>query len=168
MPEPGPDFEAILEALANAGAEFMVVGGVCAVLHGAPVSTFDLDLVYSRSAANLVRLEGALRRMGAFYREKPQVSPDASLLDSAGHHLLMTNFGPLDLLGSTVGGAGYQDLKEHCEEVDLGAGIRVLILDLETLIIQKERLGRDRDRAVLPILRRTLEEQRAGGRGKKG
>lgn len=38
MPDPEPDFEAILKALAGAGVEFIVVGGVCAVLHGAPSS----------------------------------------------------------------------------------------------------------------------------------
>ena len=163
MPEPGSDSEAILKALVAAGAEFIVVGGVCAVLHGAPVSTFDLDLVYSRDPVNLGRSEKVLREMGAFYREKPRVRPTAALLDSSGHHLLMTEFGPLDLLGSTVGGAGYAELMEHTEPVDLGEGIRVLILDLATLIQMKETLGRERDRAMLPILRRTLEER---GRGK--
>ena len=159
MPDPEPDFEAILKALAGAKVGFIVVGGVCAVLHGAPISTFDLDLVYSRALGDLRRLEGALRDQGAFYRKKPEVFPDASRLDSPGHHLLMTKFGPLDLLGSTVGGEGYEELLKHTEQVDLGAGTRVRILDLPTLIRMKETLGRERDMAVLPILRRTLEER---------
>ncbi len=157
-----PNFEAILKALAGAKVEFIVVGGVCAVLQGVPIATFDLDLVYSRAGQNLDRLERVLRDEEAFYREKPEVFPDASRLDSPGHHLLMTKFGPLDLLGSVVGGEGYQELLEHTEQVDLGGGARVNILDLPTLIHLKELLGRDRDRAVLPILRRTLEER--GGR----
>jgi hypothetical protein len=33
----------ILQTLVEHRVEFIVVGGVCAVLHGAPVSTFDLD-----------------------------------------------------------------------------------------------------------------------------
>jgi len=165
MPDPEPDFEAILKALGGAGVEFIVVGGVCAVLHGAPVSTFDLDLVYSRRGQNLARLAGVLRTLGAFYREKPAASPDASLLDSAGHHLLMTESGPLDLLGSTVGG-GFEELLPHTEQVDIGGGTRVLILDLPTLIRQKEQLGRDRDKAVLPILRRTLQERQRNPDGR--
>jgi len=160
MPDPEPDFEAILRALAEAGVDFIVVGGVCGVLHGAPISTFDLDLVYSREGGNLARLETVLRDQGAFYREKREVCPSASLLDGPGHHLLMTRFGPLDLLGSTVGGQGYRDLLEHAEPVELGRGTRVRILDLPTLIRMKEQLGRDRDKAVLPILRRALEERR--------
>lgn len=162
MPETEPDFEAILEALADAGVEFIVVGGVCAVLHGAPVSTFDLDLVYLRTRENLSRLEQALTRMGAVYREQPAVSPSASHVDGPGHHLLMTQYGPLDLLGSTVGGQGYRELVEHTEEISLGEDARVRLLDLPTLIRMKEALGRDRDRAMLPILQRTLQERRAG------
>jgi len=129
------------------------------VLHGAPVATFDLDLVYSREGESLSRLGAALKGLGAFYREKPSVRPSASRLDTPGHHLLMTRHGPLDLLGATVGARGYRELLPHTEEVDLGAGARVRILDLPTLIEVKEQLGRDRDVAVLPILRRTLQER---------
>lgn len=41
--------------------------------------------------------------------------------------------------------------------VDEGTLVRVL--DLETLIAIKEDLGGEKDRAVLPVLRRTLEEK---------
>ncbi len=159
MPDPEPDFEAILKALDIAEVKVIVVGGVCAVLQGAPISTFDLDLVYSRDSQNLDRLEGVLREMNAFYREKAEVYPDRSGLNTPGHHLLMTKFGPLDLLGSTIGGEEYDELLKHTDEVDLGGGTLVRILDLPTLIRMKEKLGRDRDRAVLPILKRTLEER---------
>ena len=164
MPDPRPDFEAILKALVGAKVDFIVVGGVCAVLQGAPISTFDLDLVYSRAGRNLDRLERVLRGLGAFYREKPEISPDASRLDSPGHYLLMTRFGPLNLFGSTVGGEGYRELMEHTEQIDLSGGLRVHILDLPTLIRLKKELGRDRDKAVLPILQRTLEERSGGGK----
>jgi hypothetical protein len=36
----------------------------------------------------------------------------------------------------------------------------VLVLDLETLIAVKEEVVGERDLAVLPIMRRTLEEKR--------
>lgn len=34
--------------LAGHGVDFIVVGGVAAVLGGAPISTFDLDIVHAR------------------------------------------------------------------------------------------------------------------------
>jgi hypothetical protein len=47
--------------------------------------------------------------------------------------------------------------------MDIGEGIRIRVLDLETLIAVKEELGGEKDRAVLPTLRRTLEEKRSWG-----
>jgi len=44
--------------------------------------------------------------------------------------------------------------------MEISTGVRIRVLDLETLIAVKEELGGDKDRAVLPILRRTLEEKR--------
>src|SRR5688572_15039866 len=39
------DLEALLRELVTAGVEFIVVGGAAAVIHGAPVTTQDLDVV---------------------------------------------------------------------------------------------------------------------------
>ena len=52
------------------------------------------------------------------------------------------------------------DLLPHSVEQDIGDGIRVRVLNLETLISLKEDLGREKDRAILTLLRQTLEEQR--------
>ena len=38
------NFKIIIEILAEHNTEFIVVGGVCAVIQGAPVTTFDLDI----------------------------------------------------------------------------------------------------------------------------
>ena len=157
--ETARNFESILIRLAEGQVEFLVIGGVCAALQGAPVQTFDLDLLYARKAENLLRLERALRKMHATYREKKSVTPDASLLDGPGHHLLMTDFGPLDLLGATVNDLSYDDLIDRSDIVDLSDGVEIRILDLPMLIRIKEILDRDRDRATLPILRKTLEER---------
>ena len=46
-------------------------------------------------------------------------------------------------------------------EIDL-AGLRVRVLSLDRVIATKEHAGREKDRAVLPVLRRTLEMKRGG------
>jgi hypothetical protein len=48
----------------------------------------------------------------------------------------------------------------HANSTDIGDGTTVRVLDLETLIAVKEELAGEKDRAVLPVLRRTLEEHR--------
>jgi len=42
----------------------------------------------------------------------------------------------------------------------IAEGVRVRILNLETLIEVKEELNGEKDRAMLPLLRRTLEENK--------
>ena len=50
----------IIQALVAHDVEFIVVGGMAAVLQGAPVHTIDLDIVYALSESNITRLELAL------------------------------------------------------------------------------------------------------------
>ena len=56
MPPDEFDFESILKALARHKTAFIVVGGLCAVLHGAPVQTYDLGIVPARDLTNLEKL----------------------------------------------------------------------------------------------------------------
>lgn len=154
------DFLDILKILVKHKVDFIVVGGVCAVLHGAPVTTFDLDLVHSRSSQNLASLMSALNELDAYYRGRgdKHLKPGLSHLSSPGHQLLMTKSGPLDLLGRIGVGHSYKDLLEHTVELEAG-GLRLRILNLEKLIEIKKETMTDKDKAMLPILQCTLEEK---------
>jgi len=157
---PTPDFLEILRILSGHKVDFIVVGGICGVLHGAPVTTFDLDLVHSRSQDNLNRLISALEELDAYYRGRgdQRLKPGLSHLSSPGHQLLMTTFGPLDLLGAIGIGHSYDDLMKHTVVLEVG-GLQVQVLDLETLIEVKKETISDKDKAVIPILERTLQEK---------
>jgi predicted nucleotidyltransferase len=151
-----------LRALHDGGVEFILVGGLAAAVNGAPVSTFDIDVVHSRDSANVARILSVLEALDAVFRIQPErrLRPNASHLASTGHLNLITRHGPLDLLGTIVNALGYRDLLPHSVELDISEGLRIRVLDLETLIAIKEELGGEKDRAMLPILRRTLEEKR--------
>jgi len=151
---------AIFQELRDRRVDFIVVGGVAAVLLGAPINTFDLDIVHSTAPDNIHRLLAALDSLNATYRMRPDLKPDASHLASAGHQLLMTRFGPLDVLGSIGRSHDYQDLLAHSVEVELDENLCVRVLALEKQIAVKEEVGGEKDLAVLPVLRRTLEEKR--------
>lgn len=155
------DFLAILKTLRRHRVDCIVVGGVSAVLHGAPITTFDLDVVHSRDPANLGRLLKALRTLDAYARGQGErrIRPDRSHLGSPGHQLLMTKHGPLDLLGTVGRGRGYEDLLAHSDDMRVGA-ITIKVIDLDTLIELKEETGRDKDVAVLAILKRTRDAGR--------
>ena len=155
-----PDFTAILELLVRHQVEFIVVGGVCAVLLGAPVATFDLDIVHARSDENLKRLSNALLELDAHYRDHlPQhLKPELKNLANTGHHLLATKFGPLDVLGTIGIDDDYIMLEDHIEEVNISSGNAVRILNLETLITVKQKSARPKDNYMLEILRAMRDE----------
>ena len=150
-------FADVLRLLVERQVDFMVVGGVAAVLHGAPVSTFDLDVLYSSVEENLPRLADALDRLDALYRDPAgrRIRPDVERLASGGHHLLMTSAGPLDVLGNLGEGWTYETLLPRSGEMQVG-DFEVRVLGLAALVEAKELAGRDKDLAMLPVLRETL------------
>ncbi len=129
------------------------------MLAGAPISTFDLDIVPARSLENLVRLVAALSEIDARYRDLTGriLRPEVEGLAGPGHHLLLTTCGPVDVLGTIGQGDGYDQLLADVVERKIGDH-RVRTLGLASLIRTKEAAGREKDLAVLAILRRTLEE----------
>lgn len=149
----------ILRRLAAGHVDFVVVGMAAGILRGAPVTTVDLDIVHRRAVENVSRLLAVLNELGAVYRHDPRrLRPQESHLVSAGHQLLTTTLGDLDCLGTVSGGLSYEDLIERAPEMDLGEGNTVRVIDLPTLIELKEKAGRPKDLAVLPVLRATLKE----------
>jgi hypothetical protein len=164
---PASDFAALLRVLHDHKVRFIVVGGVGAVLQGAPITTFDLDVVHALSRANCVRLAEALAKLKAHYRGHPKLLvPTPSLLQSSGHHLLLTEHGPLDVLGAIGRDHGYRELSTYARPLLVKPGLRVRVMPLSFLIKLKEETGRSKDQAVLPILRDTLAERQRSRRRK--
>src|SRR6185436_6172559 len=124
-------------ALHDHGVEFIVVGGVAAVLEGAPISTFDLDIVPRWSPENLDRLAGALEAVDARYRGR-DIRPTRDRLESLGHHLLETRLGALDVLGTVSPSRAFEDLEVSTVEYEV-EGRRYRVLDLATQIDVKRR-----------------------------
>jgi hypothetical protein len=81
---PDTDFDGALLALREADVDFLVVGGLAGVLNGAPVNTFDLDIVHSREPSNVARLLQVLEALDAVFRIQPErrLRPNASHLSS--------------------------------------------------------------------------------------
>ena len=155
------DFLPILRTLREHQVIFVVAGGVGAALRGAANTTFELGIVHSREDDNIDRLLSALDSLDAYYRVQPEkrLRPQRSHLASAGHQLLMTRYGPLDLLGSIGKSHEYSELVTHSTEMEAGEGFQIRVLNLDWLIAVKEETAGEKDRAVLPLLKRTLEEK---------
>ncbi len=163
MPE--SNFVACLTAFHQSGAEFILVGGLAAVLQGAPVQTYDVDIVYARSPENIERILSVLSSLEAIFRISPErrLRPSASHLQGAGHLNLLTRLGPLDLLATIGDGLAYEDLLLRSQEMLAAEALPIKVLQLDMIIALKEKLGGDKDLAVLPILRQTLNESKKRG-----
>ncbi len=154
-----PSFREILEILNKYEVEYIVVGGVAAVIQGAPITTFDLDTLVRVEDGNAERLLKALSELEACYREhQTPLKPTKKDVMAGGHMLLMTRAGPLDVLGFIGNGRRYEDLISVSSEIGMTVGT-LRVLDLEELIRQKKILGRPKDRAVADLLEEALRSR---------
>jgi predicted nucleotidyltransferase len=150
----------ILRILHTHGAEFIVVGGMAAVIGGAPIVTRDVDVLRSRSSANIDRLLAALSELDAVFRDdERRLRPNASHLAGPGHLLLQTLHGPLDILGTIEDDTTYEDVLRESYRVELG-GFEVRTLSLERLLVVKRKLGRPKDVLMALQIEATLDELR--------
>lgn len=162
-PQPPFDPLAALRALRSAGVDFVVIGGVAARLHGSPSLTRDIDICYSRDLGNVERLAGALAALHATLRgvdEEVRFVLDARTLRAGANFTFITDAGDLDILALPAGVAGYDELAQSAELVDLG-DISVLVTTLDDLIRMKIASGRAKDRAEVEILS-ALRDERDG------
>jgi hypothetical protein len=154
------DLAQIIPPLVRAKVDFILIGGMAAILHGSARVTFDVDVVYSRTDQNSDRLAAALAPHGPHPRGAPRDLPfswDARTICNGLNFTLTTSLGDVDFFGEVAGGDTYQDLLPHSFEVD-AFGVRFKCIDLPTLIHIKEAAGRPKDHEAVAELRVLLEE----------
>jgi hypothetical protein len=119
-----PSFREILETLNHHRVEYIVVGGVAAVIHGAPTTTFDLDTLVRVNKSNAEQLVRALTALEARFREHSNalLTPTVKDILAGGHLLLMTRAGPLDVLGFIGDQQRYEDLFAASSEFKMSMG----------------------------------------------
>jgi hypothetical protein len=157
-----PSLTDLVDLLAKSGVELVLVGGLAAAAQGAPIATFDVDIVHRRTAENVVRLLAVLATIDARYRGRPGgevLRPTAPILLGPGHSLLMTALGPLDVLGAIEGGRDYDALLPRSTTIEI-RGHAVQVLELELLVELKRQSTHPKDLARLPILEETLRRLR--------
>ncbi len=155
-------FSELLELLAARRINYVLVGGVAAALAGAPITTYDLDLIPDPDRSNLDRLVSLLLDLEASYADPAgrHISPNLERLQANRMNLFRTRLGRLDVAKQIGRGMAFEEAHRRSSFVQV-RGVEVRILDLDALIESKEAADRPKDRAVLPILRETLRLSRA-------
>jgi predicted nucleotidyltransferase len=151
---PDLDVEEILRRLTAAGVDFVIVGGIAMILHGASRLTRDLDIVFAADESNLKSLGQVLVRLDARLREVEEdvpFVPDAGTLANVELLTLATSAGWLDVHRRIDGVPRYESLRRNAERVDLG-GFSVLVASPDDMVAMKRAAGRPLDLADLEEL----------------
>jgi len=138
----------ITETLVRHKVEFIVIGGVAAMVLGSPLMTNDFDICYRRTKENNERLATALSEMKARLRGVDPSLPfilDGTTLRNGDTFTFETDYGPFDCLGSPSGTSGFTDLVRAAATMDLGNGVQALVCSLDDLIRMKKAAGRPKD-----------------------
>ncbi len=156
------DFRALLGALTAAKVDFVLVGGLAATLYGSARATYDVDIVYCRSDANIDRLVEALSPLDPYLRGAPPGLPfrlDADTVRRGLNFTLTTSRGDIDLLGEIAGSGDYERLLPDTIGVAV-FGLTIRCLTLDRLIASKRAAGRPRDLEAIAELEALREEGR--------
>jgi uncharacterized nucleotidyltransferase DUF6036 len=155
VPEVGAplDAERILQALAEHGVEYVLIGGLAVQTHGHVRTTNDADLIPAPNPANLERLAAALRALDARVLNPGHEDTvvNAAMLPRSTIWQFATRDGGIDVMHEVPGGGPYPELSERALRVRLG-DIDVPVVDLDDLIRMKLARGRPVDLADVAAL----------------
>ena len=143
--------ERVIRLLGRHRVRYVLIGGLAAITHGAPLITQDIDVCYARDDTDLRRMAAALNDVHAELRGADADLPvrlDARVLRAGDSFPFTTDIGWLDLIGTPPGTDGYEDLARTADTFDL-FGHRVFVASVEDLIRMKRAAGRPKDLLVL-------------------
>jgi hypothetical protein len=139
--------------------KFILVGGLAAVIQGAPVTTMEVDIVYSRSSENISKLFAFLKSIDATYRRPDNkiIAPKEEDFPGVEHALFTTRIGPLDVLAFIEERKTYENLLKHTIEIEF-RGHAIQVLGIKMLIELKRKSKDSKDKQRLPVLEETLRQ----------
>lgn len=155
------DADLLLERLLDGGVDFVIIGGVAAVLHGSTLLTRDLDVCIPLGAESLMKLQAALRSLNPRVKTSVGLVPlelDVTRAGQLRNIYISTDEGRLDCLGYVDGLGDYAAVLRESQEIQLGRR-RVRLLGIDGLIRSKEAAGRPHDMQTVAQLRAIRERR---------
>jgi predicted nucleotidyltransferase len=148
----GPLLDSVMAALAETRLEAILIGNAAAAIQGAPVTTVDFDFMFRATPVNLEKLKNFAKRLDALV-----LRPYYPV--SALYRVMNDDRGlQVDFMPAIHGVRSFNGLRSRAEKFELqGRGLWVACL--EDIISSKRAANRERDRAVLEILEKTLREK---------
>jgi hypothetical protein len=144
----------LLSRLKEQKVEFVIIGGVCGVLHGASLVTLDLDICCRFNRENLRRIEAAVKDLHPRHRltaNKLPLELTDELCDSLKNIYLNTDWGSLDCLSEVAGIGDYEQVLQQSIPHAMSFG-EFRILSIDALIVSKSAVGREKDFDAVRLL----------------
>jgi hypothetical protein len=131
--------------------EAIVIGLTGAALHGAPVTTIDLDFLARDTPRNRAKIKAVAKDLKLVPMQP--FAPASSMFRLVG--------GPVqvDILFA-ISGSSFNRERASAKEI-LVLGRRFVVSSLGNIIASKKKAGRAKDKAVLPILEETRKVLKA-------
>ena len=135
----------ILQALNGEQVDYLLIGGMNFLLRHLPELTYDVDIWVRNDAANLERLNRALRRLGAEWgrteAEWHPVPEDWRWLEGQSLFCLTTRHGALDVFRDVRGLEGrYAECRDRRVPSATGTGVKFIALSDEDMLACQEAL----------------------------
>ena len=147
-----PELALLARALTEHGLEAILIGNMAAALHGAPVSTIDIDLFFRKTPRNMQKLKLVARALEAVIL-RPYYPVSALFRLQRERDGLQVDF-----MGHIDGVQSYEGVKGRAGWFQIG-GQKLLAASLDDIIRSKRAAGRSKDLAVIDILEKTRDEE---------
>jgi predicted nucleotidyltransferase len=148
-----PTLFTLARVLNGEGLEAILIGNAAAALDGAPVTTLDFDFLFRKTPGNLRKLKAVAKSLDAILL-RPYYPVSGLFRIQRDEDTLQVDF-----MSRIDGVRSFPALRSRARRVDFG-GHALLVADLADIIKSKRAADRPRDRAVLEILEKALDEKK--------
>lgn len=142
-----PDFKEFIQYINSESVEYLLVGGYAVGFHGAPRLTADMDIWVRCDSSNAAKLGRALKTFG--FRD-PEITEGRFLKANS-----VFRFGvpplQIDIL-TEASGSEFADCYSRRETI-VREGIKITVISLDDLKVNKQAAGRAKDLADLEGLK---------------
>lgn len=146
----------LLKRLLEFDIDFVLAGGLAAVVHGSPVVTQDIDICIAINEVEVRKLRNALKDLKPRHRMNPNFKPSfleyPESLEGVQNIYLETDLGVLDILSELKPVGSFETIKENAIAISL-YGYQCKVIALDDLIAIKETMNRPKDKETLLHLR---------------
>ncbi len=147
-----PELTLLAKALNEQGLEAILIGNMAAALHGAPVSTIDIDLFFRKTPRNMQKLKRVAGVLEAVIL-RPYYPVSALFRLHRERDGLQ-----IDFMGHIDGVRSYESVRGRAGVFQVGDQ-KLLAASLDDIIRSKRAAGREKDLAVIGILEKTRDEE---------